>query len=442
MKGRINRYPAEERGSTMIVAMAVILIMGIVATSIWAKTLGGLSQARFEQRRLAAFASANSGLDEAVFRIEQLSLEDLPDDYSFTGSGNNDSGDYSYSVVRTGERSWTVLSTGRSAAGMRTVRADVVTFSRYDHAVAGNKVTVRGNPKDDAGGICAYDSRDSVDEKQCPPEDIAMLGSYSEEGSPGLLNCSGQGWDEVKMMLYPGAQASGCGEENVLRSDQDMFLEQPTVPADAVYPNTGVDASGNCNFTPTTFAALVGGFTYKCNNLRFTSNPNNYCSAPNVTQDNPIIIYVTGSITFERDVRVNVDNGIADGDGCDRRPKAGPNVAGWYPTTQPGGLRIIQTCDRNTTIGLPGGQNQPIVSMILDAQCAQWVSAGGPHLYLFGAAVVSEFTDNGALRVLAYDKRITEIVIHKYYVKNWREVPLVEDPTAPEVLASLRLQAL
>lgn len=440
MKRHSNRCLPDETGSTMIVAMAVILIMGMVATSIWAKTLGGLSQARFEQRRLSAFASANSGLDEAVFRIEQLSLDELPDDYSFTGGGSTESGEYGYAVVRTGARSWTVLSTGRTAEGMRTVRADIVTFSRYDHAVAGNHVTVRGTPMGDASGICAYDSDDLAEGKECPPEDTAMLGSYSMEGSPGTLTCSGRGWQDVKLMLYPGAQASGCGDDNVLRSEQDMFLEQPRVPSDAVYPNSGVDASGNCNFNPYTFASLVGGVTYKCKNLTFSGSSNrstNYCSGPNVTQDNPVIIYVTGSITFSAGVRINVENGRADQDGCDGRPAVGPEIEGWYPTTQPGGLRLLQTCDGGS-IDLQGGQNQPIVSMILDAQCAQWVSNGGPHLYLFGAAVVSEFTDNGALRVLAYDKRIMEIVINKYYVKNWREVPLVEDPTAPDVVASLR----
>ena len=430
-----SRMRRDERGSTMVVAMAVLLVLGIVATSVWVKTLGGLSQASFEQRRLAALATANSGLDEAVFRVEQIDLSLIPEDYSFTGEGETQDGQYRYKVDRTGLRRWQIVATGRSTDGIRSVRAEIFTTSRYDHAIATkDSTTVNGDPNE----LCAFQS--GTQNLDCPPSDVSLL------GSAGAIRCAGNSWDEVQISIYPpDGSASGCGTlgDNVVQSPDPLILEEPVIPG-GTQPLPGCGSIyANCTLDPTDFRSLAPGI-YQVRNLTLGAPVqgnamNNLCSPLAVTQDNPVIIYVTGELRFEKNVRLNVGTTNAgDEAGCDDPPpvggghtQVGPTIEGYYPTREPGGFRIIRTCPSSPAeIDTQQGQAQPVVSMILDAQCSTVTSNGGPHFYLFGAAVLSQYTDNGSLRVLAYDRRLASIITHRYYVSNWTEIPPVPDPTA------------
>jgi hypothetical protein len=431
-----TRMRRDDKGSTMIVAMAVLLVLGIVATSVWVKTLGGLSQASFEQRRLAALATANSGLDEAVFRVEQIDLSTVPEDYTFTGAGETADGQYVYKVERTALRRWRIVATGRSADGTRSVRAEIFTTSRYDHAIATKDSTVvHGKPDK----ICAFESGTTGD-RDCPPEDVSVL------GSAGRITCAGNGWDEVQITIYPpDGSASGCGTlgDNVVQSPDPLVLEEPVIPS-GTQPLPGCGSTNaTCTLDPTRFRQVVPGI-YQVRNLTLGAPiqgnvMNNLCSPLGVSQNNPVIIYVTGELRFEKNVRLNVGTPNAgDGEGCDDPPPAGgghtavgPTIGGYYPTRDPGGFRIIRTCPSSPAeIDTQQGQAQPVVSMILDAQCSMVTSEGGPHFYLFGAAVLSQYTDNGALQVLAYDRSLASITTHRYYVSNWTEIPPVPDPTA------------
>ncbi|MER3396346.1 MAG: hypothetical protein C4319_06140 [Acidimicrobiia bacterium] len=274
-------------------------------------------------------------------------------------------------------------------------------------------------------------SPDTADSRQggepvCPPQEPIL-------GAAGQLRCSSTAWAEIPMVIFPpDGQQFRCGVEggNVQRAPAPFTVDQQQPPPSAQpLPSCG-SINATCTLSPADFAALQGGVTYRVQNLTLgSSTDQSLCSAANISQSNPVVIYVTGSLTIQGGALINVrDSGNTQG--CINRPFVGPVIDGWGPTTQPGGLRIVRTCPSNPqAIDVGSGSHIPRASMVLDAMCSIVVVNGGPHFYLFGAALLDQYTDNGSLRVLAYDRQLAQITTRKFRIKDWREIPPVPDPT-------------
>ncbi len=430
-KSESGRTPMlrDDRGNTMIVAVGVLMIVGIIATSVWVKTLGGLDIASFEQKRFAAFSVANSGFDEALFRLEQWELDDMPavGQIVFSGSGSTAEGDFSYIVTRIADRQWSIVATGtnRSDQSTRSIKAKVYTDSRYKHGIYTRDGTdLNGTP----GDLCAFDS-DDPDDADCPPDDTALL------GSSGIIDCSGNGWDEISMTLYPpdGDAGGQCGEKgkniNTATSPYD-FVPVTAPPPDAqVLPGCTVVS---CTITPQMFASLPPG-DYKVVDLVIGSGSNqDLCRRRD--GERSITIYVTGSLSFASGVFINARE--RNGRGCTGYEEVGPYIdvrgAGEYaPTAPPSDFIVIQTCTQSKPAEIDRGQGrkQPVASMVLDAMCSVMTSNGGPHFLLFGAALLSEYVVNGSLKLLAWDRQLANLKqFLKYRVTDWREIPPVATP--------------
>ncbi len=429
----------DDTGNTMIVAVGVLMVVGIVATSVWVKTLGGLDQAAFEQKRFAAFSVANTGFDVALFRLEQWDFDLMPPVGSvvFTGTGSTADGDYGYTVVRTATRRWTITATGRNATdqSVRSIKADVYTVSRYTHGIySRDTMTLNGNPDQ----LCEFTSSPTGgSDLDCPPDDNSLL------GSSGTIQCQGAGWDEISMTVYPpsGGADTACLDEdgsNVIQADSPYEFQPITAPpSDArVLPGCTVLS---CTMTPGMFATLAPG-NYAVRDLVVGSGSDqDLCRAP-LPVGQSVKIYVTGTLTFADGVYINVRaQGGGPREGCNTFPPVGPWIdtsdSGRYaPTAPPSDFIVIRTCSGQPDAEIVRqGNSQPVASMVLDAMCSRMTSNGGPHFLLFGAALLDQFRINGSLRLLAYDTNLANLrEFQGYRVTKWREVP-----PQPELLPAI-----
>ncbi len=423
-----KRY--DESGNTMIVAVGVLMIVGIVATSVWVKTLGGLDQAAFEQKRFAAFSVANTGFDAALFRLEQWDFDRMPPvgQVVFQGTGQTSDGEYGYTVVRTATRRWTITATGRNATdqSVRSIKADVYTVSRYTHGIyTRDSMVLNGNPDQ----LCEFTSSTAGgSDLDCPPDDNSLL------GTSGAIRCQGAGWDEISMTIYP---PSGSAEEqcvasdgsNVNQADSPYEFQPITEPPADARPLPGCTVQ-SCTISPQMFSSLAPG-TYTVRDLVVGSaRDQNLCRAP-LPAGQSVKIYVTGTLTFADGVYINVKaQGGGSREGCSTFPQVGSWVETggsrrYAPTAPPSDFIVIRTCSGQPDAEIVRqGNSQPVASMVLDAMCSRMTDNGGPHFLLFGAALLDQFRINGSLRLLAYDTNLANLrEFQGYRVTKWREIP-------------------
>lgn len=418
----------DDGGNTMIIAMAVLMIMGILAAAVWAKTISGLNHSGYDRTHLSVMAVANSGLDEAMFRLEQISPDDESITDTLTGSGEMSGGSFSYTATRKDDLSWEIVSVavigGPNAPYTirRAIKADARTTSRFDVAVGGRtSVSFSGNPLD-TDQACSYDSRDVSNPVYCAgyPEPNNLTAALI--GTSGSLDCNGNAsdWNEIPVVLWPPSSSATGACQNTVPPPPTPYPWEPVVAPQPGGSNALWDnGSGDCNLTGADVAAMNPG-VYNCTNLVLGAGGNqSMCTNNSVDMWNPIEIYVSGDLDFDGGAWLNV--GDQPNGGCAPRAATGPEIDGLYPTEMAGAFRVHKAS--TSQIGTPGGANKPVMSMVLYAPYSSFTLNGGPQVYIFGSVMVDQFDTNGAVNVLAYDRSLSLITTKKYYIQNWREIP-------------------
>lgn len=409
---RIRTLPSSEtgddRGNTMIIAMAVLMIMGILAAAVWAKTISGLRMAGYDKVHLQTLAVADSGIDEATFRIEQLDPED-PSTLSIsqlTGEGGMSGGAFQYEATRKSSHGWEITSVATVGSVRRAIRAEAVTMPKFGFGIqAKSAVTMNGNP----GDFCSYDPN-------VPGFDPVCVPNLEEPiiGTSGTITCSGGGWNDVPVMLFPPGSGGNC--QNMQESPTPYNWEPVVPPAD----NLGCPNGGNWNAG--VVASLAPG-NYVCNNLTLGVGSNeDLCTNPaTIDMWSHIAVYVTGNLTFGRGMYLNVDDSSSRG--C-TNPPVGPPMGHpftFWPTEQAGAFRVFVAS--TSEINIQQGTHLPAASMVLFAPNSWATANGGPNLRVFGSVMLDTFTNNGALDVVGYDRSLSLITTKTYKIVNWTEVP-------------------
>lgn len=423
-----SRHDRDDRGNTLIIAMAVLMIMGILAAAVWAKTLSGLNRSGYDKTHLSVIAVANSGLDEAMFRLEQLNPDDFNITDTLTGSGEMSGGSFTYTAIRKDDLTWEILSVaeigdaGSPYTIRRAIRADARTTSRFDVAVGGkSSVSFSGNPFD-TSNACTYDSRDFSNYPiYCA--DGSHDGDLTSAliGTSGTLACTGSNdWDEFPVVLWPpqSSTANNNNCNNLVPPPPAPYPWEPVVAPQPGGSNALMDnGAGDCNLTGADVASVLPG-VYNCTNLVLGAGGNQaMCTNNAVDMWNPVEIYVSGDLDFASGAYLNV--GPQGAGGC-AGSATGPTIDGVYPTAMAGSFRVFKAS--STEIGVPGGANKPVMSMVLYAPDSSFTLNGGPQVYIFGSVMVDQFDTNGAVNVLAYDRSLSLLTTKKYYVQNWTEV--------------------
>lgn len=409
----------------MIIAMAVLMIMGILAAAVWAKTLSGLKYSAYDRTHLSVLGLANSGLDEAVFRLEQIDPSDEDAPTILTGSGAMSGGTFEYEATRKDDLTWEITSTAivdevsSETVIRRAIRAEASTTSLFEVAVGGRTQVIFSGNVFNVAQACSFDSTDASNAfgNKCG-EDLekALI------GTSGKLTCTGSSdWEDIPVILWPpnGQTSDNNKCENIVPPPPNPYPWEPVV-----VPTGAKPCPYGGNLTAANVPSIEAG-VYSCTNLTLgVGGDQAMCTMNAISQANPIEIYVSGTLEYVGGAMLNVGPKTAGGCWADpvpgSEPSEGPTIDGIYPSEQAGAFRVYKSS--TSDIVVPGGNNKPKASMVLYAPYSQFTLNGGPQVYIFGSAMVDRFDTNGAVNVLAYDRALSLITNKKYYVRNWREV--------------------
>jgi Tfp pilus assembly protein PilX len=352
----------DERGS-IIVAIGVLMVLTLLATAVLARTIGTLANVRRTQDFSAALASADGGLAEALFKIDQVQGASFD---NLSAPGTLGGGQYTYKATRVNNLTWTIKAKGVVNNVPHAVQATVVREVTYPYAAfTQQKYDVNGN---NSTNIYSYNSVTGVQNTG-----NALIGSnHSIE-----LNGGGTAGD-AQHYYTPDGACVGCAN--------GVQQKGPRIVADPVAPTTFQACPAGGVFTGTINGGA--GLSYLCNtNVTFSGTVN--------VSNAPVIIYVGPGYTIDMDDAI-INRGSTAHAKDFRIMKAGTGDI---------------SADKLQMTG------------IIYAPSADIVANGG-HFTLDGSITVNKLRINGGPNFhLAYDDDLGTLVTQDWKVQDWMEIP-------------------
>lgn len=358
---RFRRRCARSEEGSIAVAMIVMLVMANLSVAILARALVSLDQVRRNQDFVGALATADGGLSDALFRIDQATPATL------SGAGTVGGGEFEYVATRIANDSYVVKVKGTIGESSHAIEALVNRREKFPYALFSNQgLTLNGNG---AFNIYSYDSPGG------PTTGKARVGS-----NRAIVVNSGQGAGDYQDFYAPAGSCIGC--PNAVSQQGPYELEDVVMPTGATQP---------CPLLGTFTGTINGlaGVPFVCDqNVRFTGT---------VTIANPpALVYVAANRSLS----------LAD---------ATINSGGYG-----GDLQIYKAGTGQLDVG--NGGHAADVTAVLYAPQSELVVNGGEEW--FGSITVNSVKINGAPNfVVGYDRRLTSILTQNWRVSHWHEVP-------------------
>ncbi|MDQ3107358.1 MAG: hypothetical protein M3Q68_06080, partial [Actinomycetota bacterium] len=130
----------DEEGSTLIIAMMVMLILATLSLAVLTRTLSTMASIRHGQDYDAALAAADAGVADALYKIDQ----NAPGTWIATGSSG--SGTYDYKAIKKSDLEYEIRSIGGVGSSKHGVRAKATRTAKYPFALFSNQdLTFNGN---------------------------------------------------------------------------------------------------------------------------------------------------------------------------------------------------------------------------------------------------------------------------------------------------------
>jgi hypothetical protein len=188
---RGTRRSHGERGN-MMVAVAVVMVLGFLSAAVIARTLSGLKSTRQGQDFSAALANADAGLSDALFRMDQLGSAAaatfcVGSNVACTVGSIPGSSGTEYTARRIDDNTYQVLSKGVVNGQPHAIQATVSRSYTYPYVIfAKNAITFNGNTGnyDNATGAGPVQTLDEFDNVLLhPAADVATNGQVTCHGS-------------------------------------------------------------------------------------------------------------------------------------------------------------------------------------------------------------------------------------------------------------------
>jgi hypothetical protein len=353
--GRFN-----DEGS-IAVAMTVMMLLSVLSVAILARTLVSLHQVRRGQDFLAALATADGGLSDALFRIDQSTPPTI------TGSGAVGAGSFSYVATRQAEDRYLVQVKGIVNNSAHAVEATVSRKQRFPYALFSNQgITLNGNGKQE---IYSFAVPGGVKTGK------ARIGS-----NRAIVINSGKGGGDFQDFYAPAGSCSGCPTPTPLESQYE--LEPIVVP---------ISGTQSCPALGSFTGAIngMGGVPIVCDqNVTFSGNVS--------VINPPAVIYVTA------DHSLHMADSILNAGG---RAKDLMIFKAGGGTLEPG-----------------NGSHAVAMTGVLYAPESEITVSGGATFY--GSITVNSVRVNGAPNfTLGYDESLASVFTQNWRVLHWQEVP-------------------
>jgi hypothetical protein len=374
-----NRAAQDPERGSLVIALLVILVLGMLASMVTERAIGSAFISRGHQDTDAAISQADAGLADALYRIDQGAAG--------TGSGGAfcvAAGDshclaasvpaapgVSYFARQVTDTDWRVESRATVGQATGAVEGHVTDQPMYPFALFGDASLDLG-----AAGpqtFSSYSPSSPAGQANPDPNGATSIGSN------GTITCSGPLGGNVTVAYYgsggvTSTGTTGCGtyQSNPTR----YFTGDPSAPTGAL-PCPGVGPSGSELGTGFGAPVTLAAGTYVCNvsiSLSGRLNPTG-----------PVQLYVVGSgtpvITVASGSYINDQADYCAGGGTD-----GCSSAPFLPSSQ--NLEIFT--NSTGTIGASTGSGF-YLGAVLDAPNASLTgNACSSHYY--GAVIVGEGT--------------------------------------------------
>jgi hypothetical protein len=364
----VDEPTRDERGS-IIIAMGVLMVLTLLATAVLARTLSTLTNVRRTQDFSAALASADGGLAEALFKLDQVqgvSFDNL------SSPGTLGAGQYTYKATRLDDLTWTIKAKGIVNGVPHAIQATVVREVTYPYAIfTQQKYDVNGN---NSSNIYSYNSTTGLQHTG-----NALVGS-----NHGIeLNGGGTAGDGQHYYTPDGA-CVGCA--NGVQKKGPRPVLDPVAPTTYQACPTGGTFSGTINGG--------AGLTYLCNtNVTFSGTVN--------VLNGPVIVYVGPSYTIDM-------TGATINCGTDPECKSTPASD----------FRILKAGTGDITV------RNLMVAGIIYAPSADIPDIPGGKVDVHGSITVNAMRVNGGPNFhVAYDDDLGSVVTQDWKVQDWTEIP-------------------
>jgi len=371
-RGPMKRHGDD--GSTLIVAISVMMILSTLTLAILARTLSTMGFVRHGQDYDAALAAADAGLAQAVYRIEQGARVD------WRGTGTSGKGTYDYFADFISATEFTVASKGTVGKASHGIRAKVTRSALFPYALFGyDSLAVEGSTS--SGGSMQFDV-------------VGMPGATVNVGTNGYLSCNGSQASNIKFRSANGY--SGCPPSQWEKLDPKnprLTIEPPPQPNQPC-PLGGV-------FTGTVDGGA--GLPYVCRqNVTFSGTIS--------VTNGPVIVYVLRPLKLD---------GTVDMDRCSSVDMTTAVI------NQGGAARNFQLYkDGSCPLTLSNGNtaSTPTMTGILYAPQTVLEVNGGKSF--IGSVMVASVKANGAPNLkFSWDANLATYYGPKWKVSRYAEVP-------------------
>lgn len=398
----------DERGS-MAVAMTVIMVLGLLSIGVIARTTSGLKGTRQGQDFSGALAVADAGLNDALFRMDQLGKNPavsfcVGDSPGCTVASVPGAPDAEYVAEAVDANTYKVYSRGVVNGQPHAVQATVSRSYVYPYVIfAKTALTFNGNtgnynPANGMGPLQTVDENGAV--VMIPAPDVA---------TNGQVTCHGSDSPARQHNYYKGG-GTNC-ENGYLKAGTynpldpvDSCPAAPNTPPTPCLPAT----YSACPAVGGTLPATLLPGVYRCTEADAVGGTIAFASATTVgagaTNDGVVELFVMS--TNGTNLKVSIANSDVNLNGDPTKLRVYMSGAG----------SILEGNGAHAG-SYTGIMYAPSADATGNACKADWR----------GSIVVNTFTCNGGPNVKVwYDNRIQSIVASSWSVSDWTEIPSTE----------------
>ena len=404
MMRRWCRPVRDERGN-MIVVMAVIMILMALSVAVVSRTIAGLHSTRQGQDFSAALGSADSGVSDALFRIDQLGNANaatfcVGNNPACTVASVPGAPGVQYTARRVDDNTYTVLSRGQVNGQPHAIEATVSRSYLYPFAIfAKTSITFNGNsgnydPGDGTGPV------ETVD-----PSGNPVLSPSPDVASNGQITCHGAN-SPAHHQSYFNSGGTSCDNGYLLPGSYNPQNPTLTCPAPVNIPTTPCLPATHfaCPAVNGVLPATLTPGAYYCSQADLPTKTLSFAPTTTVAAgplNNGVVeIYVIP--TDGSNITVSIADATINQNG------------------DPTKLRVYLA---GGTVDPGNGAHSGDFTGILWAPNAQEANPSCKANW-HGALVVNVFTCNGGPHLqVHYDTRIQTITQSTWSVSNYTEIP-------------------
>lgn len=377
-----------EAGSTLIIAMIVMMVLSSLSLAVLGRTLSVLHFVRNGQDYDAGLAAADSGLSDALFKIDQTAPA------SFKQSGTSGQGTFQYWAVKQDPSTYVVTSLGAVGVAKHGIQARVSRSAYFPYALFSRQQLSLDGTTAIGGTHISF----SLFNAPSGTTDRVRIGSNS------TVVCNGTPDPNIYIDWY--STQSDCASTLVtkLAKPRDISIKEPPLTPRQACPTNGTFGVGSSTAALPFVIDGLGGVPFVCTqDVTFTG----FISVVN----GPVKIYVEPSTDTNGVVTqhtVDISNAIINTAGS----------ATQFQLFKEGPVPMIVNSNTSSTLTFRGVLFAPDTPLTIN---------GG--VWWAGSINVFQLNVNGSPNIkILYDNDLNTYLGPDWTVARYREIPSSEAP--------------